>query len=432
MKRHVCSVVMLTSLLALGSAGLVACGEGDPATNNLSNDPTPDGGDDADAGNNGEDDGGDEDGGGTPDGPFVEAADQFLAAADSNRVTVDAVESDGAGWVVVHEDDDGPGEILGATDVPDSETTDVEVELNRDVEDGETLHAMLHEDAEEDDDFDPDVDEAVSDDDGVIMDDFVVSLPSISTSETQTLDDLSTVVSVDQARSKGAGWAVVHEGACLDGDGEPAFGAPIGAGALEDGENEDIEVVLDRPAEDDEDLCAMLHVDDPDDGEYTFDPGDDEPEDPPAILADSEQILMDSFSVQVPDGTPAVRVHIDGGDQQNYTFGDVEPEAHGEGMGGQDDPELVLYAGWRYEFVNAVTDDHPFQFIAPGLVSEDQVVLSQDEEGSAENDADVEWNEEGDTFSFNVAGPFIDDINGVEAYECAIHEAMSGSVIVEE
>ena len=65
-------------------------------------------------------------------------------------------------------------------------------------------------------------------------------------------------------------------------------------------------MVLSEPATDGQMLWAMIHVDDPMDGEYTFD--GENGEDPPAMMG--EEIVMDSFSVTVNSDTttPAITV----------------------------------------------------------------------------------------------------------------------------
>jgi hypothetical protein len=83
-------------------------------------------------------------GGGSSGGPggqttgVVEIADQTASPAD--RVVVDRVVSEGAGWIVIHEDDGGSlGDVVGQSGVSDGESTDVAVTLTRDAVDQETL-----------------------------------------------------------------------------------------------------------------------------------------------------------------------------------------------------------------------------------------------------------------------------------------------------
>ena len=74
----------------------------------------------------------------------VEVADQELV---DGTVTIAKVVSSGAGWMVIHADNNGaPGPVLGETAVQDGENTEVKVQLDL-AGATETLHAMLHVDA---------------------------------------------------------------------------------------------------------------------------------------------------------------------------------------------------------------------------------------------------------------------------------------------
>jgi len=65
--------------------------------------------------------------------------------ASFTTVTVAEVASPGPGWVVVHEDDDGaPGKVIGKILVGSGHSEGVAVPLERDIESGEVLFAMLH------------------------------------------------------------------------------------------------------------------------------------------------------------------------------------------------------------------------------------------------------------------------------------------------
>lgn len=78
--------------------------------------------------------------------PSVTADDQNLTDL-STVVVVAEVVSEGAGWIVIHEDASGaPGPAIGHAAVSAGTNTDVSVTLDRPAVD-ETLHAMLHVDA---------------------------------------------------------------------------------------------------------------------------------------------------------------------------------------------------------------------------------------------------------------------------------------------
>ena len=74
--------------------------------------------------------------------PFVNVYDQTIYPSD--RVKVAAAAYDSAGWIVIH---DSTTEIIGWEALTPGMNTDITVNLSRDAEDDETLHAMLRRDA---------------------------------------------------------------------------------------------------------------------------------------------------------------------------------------------------------------------------------------------------------------------------------------------
>jgi plastocyanin len=106
--------------------------------------------------------------------PSVTVMDQALTG---NTVTVDEVVSDGAGWMVIHADQEGaPGPVIGYSAVPEGTSTDVTVEVDVSGLTG-TLYAMLHEDTGEMDTYEfPDADPPVKVDDQVVVQPFSVDV----------------------------------------------------------------------------------------------------------------------------------------------------------------------------------------------------------------------------------------------------------------
>ena len=224
--------------------------------------------------------------------PSVTVVDQLLT--DATMVIVDTVVSDGAGFLVIHEQTGGnTGNILGYTAVADGSSSDVVVQLDRSAVDGETLYAMLHTDANANGAYDGSDDGPVLDDEGeVISPSFLVTVqaPAVAASvsaEDQTLADPSEVT-IASVVSNGPGILVVHESSA---DGS-SFSTAIGNGPVTDGASSDLVVTLDRPAVDGEKLWAMLHKDDNGDGVY------DSAADTP-ITADNGDVLMTPFVVTV-------------------------------------------------------------------------------------------------------------------------------------
>jgi hypothetical protein len=58
------------------------------------------------------------------------------------------------GYVVIHADADGPGEIIGTTSlVPPGDLDNIDIPLSRDAVDGEVLYAVIHANMDEQDDL---------------------------------------------------------------------------------------------------------------------------------------------------------------------------------------------------------------------------------------------------------------------------------------
>mgnify|MGYP006280389995 CR=1 FL=1 len=281
-------LVLLSVIFVSSAVCVTACGSG--------------GDGDGDAGMNGEDAG---------VTPSVAVSDQ--TADPANEVSVDEVVSDGQGWVVIHEQNeagDSFGAVIGQTMVSDGTNSNVTVTLDRDATDGETLYAMLHDDDPEDGNYTFDgsngEDPPVAVDGSVVVEPFVVSVdggdttPSVSVSD-QTADPANEV-SVGEVVSDGQGWIVIHE----QNEAGDSFGDVIGQTLVSDGTNSDVTVTLDRDATDGETLYAMLHDDDPEDGNYTFDGSNGE--DPPVAV--DGNVVVEPFVVSVDGGgtTPSVSV----------------------------------------------------------------------------------------------------------------------------
>jgi len=114
--------------------------------------------------------------------------------------------------------------------------------------------------------------------------------PSVTVSD-QPIED--GTVTVDMVVAAGPGWIVIH----IDEDGSP--GPVIGQAAVEEGENEDVEVEIDEDQATDT-LHAMLHDDLGTVGTYEF-PGADVP------VQLNGEIVMEPFQVQAQETpTPAM------------------------------------------------------------------------------------------------------------------------------
>ena len=213
----------------------------------------------------------------------VSVADQTLG--DDNTVTIETVSSDTAGWLVVHaQADGGPGPVLGHAPVGAGENRDVAVEIDP-AGATETLYAMLHVDAGAEGEYEfPGDDVPATDADGnVVTPSFNLTFANSVAVSDQSLAEDGTVT-IEEVRSAGPGWLVVHAQA----DGAP--GPVLGHTAVATGINQEVMVAIDA-AEATETLYAMLHVDAGAEGEYEF-PGDDVP------ATDAEgNVVTPAFSV---------------------------------------------------------------------------------------------------------------------------------------
>ena len=229
-------------------------------------------------------------------------------ADPANRVVVAKVVSPAAGFVVIHEDDQGsPGAVLGNTAVEKGESANVSVTLSRDAVDKETLYAMLHADTGQVGVYEFDgangLDLPVKDDkDAVVTPSFTVTVsgqltPSVTVAD-QTADPANEVV-VAAVVSAGRGFIVIHEAAA----GSP--GPVIGNASVSNGTSSDVKVTLDRDAVDGETLYAMLHTDDGAVGTYEFDGmnGLDAP-----VMDGMGNVITPSFVVSTNIVIPAVEV----------------------------------------------------------------------------------------------------------------------------
>lgn len=109
-----------------------------------------------------------------------------------------------------------------------------------------------------------------------------------------------TTVTVPEAAIEGSdGWVAIH----LDDGGMPLVPQTEGETLIEEGDNQDVTVPLDQPIDESQTLWAMMHTEDPADGDYTFPETatQDTPEDPP-VMADGE-IVTKPFEYEVSAST---------------------------------------------------------------------------------------------------------------------------------
>ena len=367
-----------------------------------------------------------------PDELSLVIDDQTLPEDDPTMITVSQAVIDDDGFVVIYdeEDEDEFGEVIGASDLlEEGMHTDFMIDLDQEVEDGETLWGRLHYDDTEEGEFIDDDEQrpALDDDDQEVTDSFVVTLddevdpPPVDEStlsiSDQTLDwadgDLSTIVTVDEVDAQDAGWVAIHAGDCTE------LGNILGFTAVDVGESSDLSVELNRPAASeggDDELCGVLHVDEDDDN--VFDPAVDEP----ALDADGEPVA-DNFVVDVVEGTAAIRVTLGSETPPRYTVEQIEPVLFIEEFETDDDDvvEMELRRDWRYEFNNTVAGEDPFEFAN----DEEEGLLSQEFDAPLEDVESINWVEDGDVFRFTVSEDFSEDTGVVDNDDLDGDEAVS-------
>jgi hypothetical protein len=354
--------------------------------------------------------------------PTIDAVSQSISP--SNRVVVAATVTHAQSWVVIHDQSGAMlGAVLGHTGVPKGPSHAIAVDLNRDIVDGETLYAVLHDDDGQVGVFEyPGADLPVMETGGGMVEmAFTVSTgaqahPFIN-ANAQTLSNLSTVVTVAQALSIGTGWVTIHE------DAAGSTGTVIGHTRIINGSHSDVAVTLDRPVVNGETLIAVLHVDAGTQGTYEF-PGVDVP------VQYAGATVMDPFVVSVTPGTPAVRLRLTNVGTSAFAFTAVEPASYENILGSATSNQtLTLVAGWRYEIVNTAASSHPLEMIhRGGSPATDLVLLSQSAVGSLESDASINWQGNGTaTIRFTLSPSLAAQWSG---YRCAIHTTTMRGVVV--
>lgn len=213
---------------------------------------------------------------------------------ESNTVTIDSVNADADGWIVIHAQADGkPGPILGFAPVTAGENSHVTVEIDLEMV-TDTLYAMLHVDEGTAGEFEfpngPDV-PAKDAEGSIVTPSFAVEMVTAVTNAVAVSDQQlgeGNTVTIDQITADVDGWIVIH--AQADGKSGPILGfAPVTAG-----ENNAVTVEIDPEMATDT-LYAMLHVDEGTAGEFEFPDGPDVP------AKDAEDnIVTPSFALSIP------------------------------------------------------------------------------------------------------------------------------------
>ncbi len=251
----------------------------------------------------------------TPDGSIVLSSFEVLentstlTAEDqtvmNNSISVD-VNSNTAGWVVVHrsnDNNDGPQipDIIGKAPIEAGMNSDVQITFDEGevVEDGEQLWPMVHYDTGEmgayEFDGESPHDQPVITANGILMTNITVSgsdSPEVVVND-QPVEDGTLTIS--ETMTGQIGFVVLHRDT---GNDSPVVPASIGHGQVYTGQNNDLIITLDdgENLESGEKVWAMLHIDNGTIGSYDFD-GSAESDDPP-VFDDMDNIVMVQFTIQ--------------------------------------------------------------------------------------------------------------------------------------
>lgn len=359
---------------------------------------------------------------GTSTGPSIEVADpQVLVSIDT--VMVLSASADAPAMVAIYEGTTtdvvlgtAPLTLLGE----DGPELDIAIPLDRDAVDGETLTAALLQDLGVEGTYEAEIDLPFLDTNtqAPVQTRFVVTYPEAAlVMSDQTLDNVTTLLSLGTVSTPGRGWLAVHPDNGSDAPDTTALAAlSRSSGQL----TEDIDsLVTLGPLTDGQVLFARLYqeLDDPE----SFDPSVDLP-----ILDTNSEPLTARFVVTIPDGTPDIRLIVEAEEGAGFHVAVMPGELTAAVLIDTTSamPNLTLAEGWRYAIDNISATAHPFELIA----SDDTVLLSQKADGTLEADTDIQWTEDSTsgtaiftaTASFNAA---------VSGYRCAEHTGVSAGTI---
>lgn len=125
---------------------------------------------------------------------------------------------------------------------------------------------------------------------------------------------------------------------------------------------------------------------------------------------------------------PALSWTFDNNGSTSYTLDSYTPSGAPFGTLGQEDPTLLLHLGERYEVTILNDTAHPFEVLAKGPTSADDVVLLSMRSGvtgSLESDSTIGWEDPGtNTVAFTVSQSLYDAMtvpNKQPGYRCALH-----------
>lgn len=234
---------------------------------------------------------------------------QDQGTSNGNQVIIPEAKVSEGSWVVIHrsaESGDGPmvPKIIGKAMLESGTNTDVSIQLEKSVSDGEQLWAMLHEDTGAEGEYEftgsDSPDQPVTVNGNILTKPFMISQtnPAISSPDQVNKSNSGGVFNVDVNAAE-EGWIVIHRSNSA-GDG-PMVPDIIGKAPVEAGENGMVQVSLNdgESVETGEKLWPMLHYDTGTDGKYEFD--GESVLDQPVVF--NGNIVLSNFTVQANQST---------------------------------------------------------------------------------------------------------------------------------
>lgn len=247
--------------------------------------------------------------------------------SNGNQVTIPSAMIRESGWVVIHRNADGGPQvpdIIGKAMLDAGSNSDVTIQLEESVADGETLWAMLHQDTGTKGEYEftgsDSPDQPVTAGGDILAKSFMISQtdPAVM-AEDQLNQGGSFYADVDAAED---GWIVIHRSNSA-GDG-PRVPEIIAKAQVSEGSNAEVEIPLNdgETVAPGDKLWPMLHYDTGTDGEYEFDgqSGLDQP-----VVFDGN-IVLTSFAVQPNESSLTA---MDQTVKKNSIMVDVEADTEG-------------------------------------------------------------------------------------------------------
>ncbi|SDJ35058.1 hypothetical protein SAMN05216226_102253 [Halovenus aranensis] len=258
---------------------------------------------------------------------------------DGTTVVVDTAMLDDGGFVTIHDstllDGDALGSVVGVSEyLQPGSYEDLEITLNEELTEDDTLVAMPHRDTDGDESYSFVESEGGTDGPYVADGSAVIAQAEVTVlgDATVSFSDQETdgmAVLVDSAELDDGGFVTIHDSTLLDGD---ALGSVVGVSEyLQPGSYEDLEIVLDEEMTEDDTLVAMPHRDTNGNEEYDFVESEGGA-DGPYLNGEGSAVVDDATVTVTSEMDDGMDGDMDGGmDDEDET--DETESADGDGPG---------------------------------------------------------------------------------------------------